>query len=110
MMRGEIWMVAGGTGYAGKPRPALIVQADWLTAEVESVLTCGITSLMQENMLSRPALVPSTDNGLRGPSQVMADKIIAVPRDKLGFRIGAVSGADMARVEQAMLLVLGFGG
>lgn len=110
MKRGEIWTVSGGAGYAGKPRPALIVQADWLTAEVESVLVCGITSLVQDNMLSRPALVPSADNGLRGPSQVMADKIIAVPRDKLGMRIGALSGADMARAEQAMLLVLGFAG
>lgn len=109
MIRGEIWTVSGGAGYAGKPRPALIVQADWLT-DVGSVLVCGITSLVQDNMMSRPALVPSADNGLRGASQVMADNIIAVPRDKLGARIGVVSGADMARVEQAMLLVLGFAG
>ena len=110
MMRGEIWTVSGGAGYAGKPRPALIVQADWLTAEVGSVLICGITSLVQDTMLSRPALVPSADNGLGGASQVMADKIIAVPRDKLAARVGALSRADMARVEQAMLLVLGFAG
>jgi mRNA interferase MazF len=109
MKRGEIWTVAGGTSYAGKPRPALIVQADWLT-DVGSVVTCGITSLVKDDMLARPAVQPSETNGLRGPSQVMADKIIAVPRDKLGYRIGAMSGADMVRVEQAMLLVLGFGG
>lgn len=110
MIRGEIWTVAGGAGYAGKPRPALVVQADWLTAEVESVLTCGLTSLVKNDMLARPAVLPDETNGLRGPSQVMADKIIAVPRNKLRSRIGAVSSADMARVEQAMLLVLGFGG
>jgi mRNA interferase MazF len=110
MMRGEIWTVAGGTGYAGMPRPALIVQTDWLTAEVKSVLTCGLTSLVKNDMLARPALQPDETNGLRGPSQVMTDKIMAVPRDKLGFRIGAVSNVDMARVEHAMLLVLGFGG
>lgn len=110
MKRGEIWTVAGGAGYAGKPRPALIVQADWLTADVGSVLTYGITSLVRDDMFSRPAVAPSADNGLRGPSQVMTDKIMAVPRGKLGFRVGALSKADMARVEQAMLLVLGFGG
>ena len=28
MKRGEIWTVAGGKDYAGKPRPAVIVQDD----------------------------------------------------------------------------------
>lgn len=28
MKRGEIWTVAGGAAYAGKPRPAVIVQDD----------------------------------------------------------------------------------
>ena len=110
MIRGEIWTVSGGPTYARKPRPALIVQADWLTAEVESVLTCGITTLAKDNMLSRPSLVPTSNNGLRDPSQVMIDKMIAVPRDKFGERIGALPDDDMARVEQAMLLVLGFAG
>ena len=110
MIRGEIWTVAGAGGYARKPRPALIVQADWLTAEIESVLTCGITTLATENMQSRPALLPTADNGLRDPSQVMVDKITAVPRDKLGSRIGELSDEDMTRVEQAMLVVLGFAG
>lgn len=110
MIRSEIWTVSGAGGYASKPRPALIVQADWLTAEIESVLTCGITTLAKDNMQSRPALLPSVDNGLREPSQVMVDKITAVPRDKLGQRIGVVSDVDMGRVEQAMLIVLGFAG
>ena len=110
MIRGEIWTVSGGPTYASKPRPALIVQADWLTAEVESLLSCGITTLAKDNMLTRPSLLPTATNGLRDPSQVMIDKIIAVPREKFGARIGALSGDDMARVEQAMLLVLGFAG
>jgi mRNA-degrading endonuclease toxin of MazEF toxin-antitoxin module len=33
--RGEIWTVAGGSGYAGKPRPAVIVQTDMFDAETE---------------------------------------------------------------------------
>jgi hypothetical protein len=40
----------------------------------------------------------------------MIDKIIAGPRDKMGERIGALTVPDMARVENALLLVLGFGG
>lgn len=110
MIRGEIWTVSGAGGYASKPRPALIVQANWLTAEIESVLTCGITTLAKDNMRSRPALLPTVDNGLREPSQVMVDKITAFPRDKLGSRTGELSDEDMTRVEQAMLVVLGFAG
>jgi hypothetical protein len=28
MRRGEVWTVVGGNNYAGKPRPAVIVQDD----------------------------------------------------------------------------------
>ena len=28
MKRGEIWTMAGGSGYASKPRPVVIVQDD----------------------------------------------------------------------------------
>jgi mRNA-degrading endonuclease toxin of MazEF toxin-antitoxin module len=40
----------------------------------------------------------------------MADKIMAVSRTKLGRRLGAVSPADMARVQAALIIVLGFEG
>jgi mRNA-degrading endonuclease toxin of MazEF toxin-antitoxin module len=39
----------------------------------------------------------------------MSEKITAVPRARLGRRIGILSREDMARVERALLLVLGFG-
>jgi len=29
MRRGEVWTVAAGTGYAGKPRPVVILQNVW---------------------------------------------------------------------------------
>lgn len=52
----------------------------------------------------------NADNGLREDCDLMADKIMAVSRSKLGRRIGAVSAEEMNRVENAMLLVLGFAG
>jgi hypothetical protein len=39
----------------------------------------------------------------------MVDKMTAVHRSQLGRCIGALGPEDMTRVEQAMLLVLGFG-
>ena len=43
MKRGEIWTMAGGPGYASKPRPVLIVQDDAFAAR-NSVTVCLITS------------------------------------------------------------------
>jgi mRNA interferase MazF len=36
MRRGEIWTVAGGAAYAGKPRPAVIIQDDGSTPVIQS--------------------------------------------------------------------------
>jgi mRNA interferase MazF len=41
--RGEIWTMAGGPGYASKPRPVLIVRDDAFAAR-NSVTVCLITS------------------------------------------------------------------
>lgn len=109
MIRGEIWTQSGGPSYAGKPRPALILQSD-LLADTESVITCGLTTHRNPVLRSRPPVEPDGNNGLHERSEIMIDKITAVRRDKLGSRIGQLSREDMTRVEQALLLVLGFEG
>ena len=107
MKRGEIWTISGGPGYSGKPRPALIVQSD-LLRDTGSVVICGLTTHENPVLRVRPPVYPDPGNGLTKPSEVMTDKVMAIPRNKLGERIGALSAADMARVEGALLLVLGF--
>lgn len=109
MKRGEIWSISGAPGYGSKARPALIVQTD-IMADTQSIITCGLTSLTLETIPFRPVITPGPDNGLHAPSAIMVDKLTAVPRSKLGQRIGQITPDDMAQVEQAMLLVLGFGG
>ena len=109
MKCGEIWSVSGAAGYGSKPRPALILQSDTL-AGTKSVITCGFTTLIIDGVPFRPLIEPTPKNGLHAPSSVMADKMIAVQREKAGQRIGQLSAEDMALVEEAMLLVLGFAG
>ena len=46
MRRGEIVTVAVQGDY-GKPRPAVVIQSDWL-AETESVLVCLLISTTRE--------------------------------------------------------------
>lgn len=108
MNRGEVWTVAGGPDYAGKPRPAVIVQDDRfeLTA---SVTVCAFTSDATEAPLFRLPVRPSATNGLRAESRLMIDKIMTVPRARVGMRVGRLSDMDLLRLNRAIVVFLGIG-
>jgi mRNA interferase MazF len=103
--RGEIWTVSGG-GYAGKPRPAVIIQDDRFDATA-SVTICAFTSDETDAPLFRLPIEPGESNGLRSPSRLMVDKITTVSKDKLGERIGRLNDADVVRLNRAILVFLG---
>ena len=86
MRRGDLVTVSAPRAY-GKPRPAVVIQSDWLTA-TDSVLVALLTSARVEAPLYRLTVEPSQLNGLKAPSQVMIDKIVAIPRKKCGSVIG----------------------
>lgn len=107
MKRGEIWTQSGGPGYASKPRPVLIVQSDVLQG-TNSVVICLFTSLEGARLNARLPFEATAENGLLEASELMADKIMTVPRTKLGKRIGSLSVEEMGEVQQALAFVLGF--
>jgi mRNA interferase MazF len=109
MRRGEVWTVAGGAGYAGKPRPAVIVQEDSFDG-TDSVTICAFTTDATVAPLFRLEVVPSARNGLRAACRMMVDKITTVPRSKLGARVGRLDDADVVRLNQAMMVFLGLAG
>jgi mRNA interferase MazF len=109
LKRGEIWTIAGGNDYAGKPRPALIVQDDRFDA-TGSITICAITTDKSEAPLFRIVIQPSDQNGLTSISRLMVDKITTIPKSKLGRRIGNLDAADLVRINQAMLIFLGLAG
>jgi mRNA interferase MazF len=104
--RGEIWTVSGGGEYAGKPRPAVILQDDNFTATA-SVSICAFTSDPTEAPLFRIAVTPNRQNGLTTESRLMADKLTTVSRAKLGQKVGELAAADMKRLERAIMVFLG---
>jgi mRNA interferase MazF len=106
MKRGEIWTIAGGKDYAGKPRPAVIVQ-DGSFDGTDSITICAFTTDETEAPLFRPAVEPNERNGLRATCRLMVDKITTVPKAKVGARTGQLDDDDMLRLNQAMLVFLG---
>jgi mRNA interferase MazF len=103
--RGDVWTVSA-TGYAGKPRPAVILQDDRFDA-TESLTICLFTTDATDAPLFRIRVEPDDGNGLREPSRLMADKIVIVSRERLGRRIGRLAAADMTRLDRAVLVFLG---
>ena len=101
----KVWTVSGA-GYAGKPRPAVIVQDDRFDATA-SITICVFTTDQTEAPLIRLPVAPSESNGLRSASRLMADKITTVPKTRLGQRIGQLSALDMERLSHAIVRFLG---
>ena len=109
MKRGEIWTVAGGSGYTGKPRPAVVVQDDRFGL-TNSVTLCALTSDPLESPLLRLPVKPSTVNGLRLECRLMLDKLTIVPRARMGRKIGSLDDADLMRMNRGLLVFLGLAG
>ncbi|MCX7228572.1 MAG: type II toxin-antitoxin system PemK/MazF family toxin [Burkholderiales bacterium] len=106
MRRGDLVTVALQGAY-GKPRPALVIQSDLFDAH-PSIAVLPVTSALRDAPLFRIRVEPSPGNGLRQPSDVMADKPQTVPRDKVGEAIGHLPDDTMLRVNRALALFLGF--
>ena len=109
MKRGEIWTVAAGAGYAGKPRPVVIVQDDRFDA-TDSITICAFTTDPTEAPLFRLAVEPNDANGLKAPCRLMVDKITTVPKARIGARVGRLGDEDLLRLNRAMLVFLGMAG
>ncbi len=108
MRRGDLVTVALQGDY-GKPRPALVIQADQF-ADLGSVVILPITSTLVDAPLLRPTVEPTPENGLRKASQIMLDKPMTVKADKIGATFGHLNDASMVSVNRSLALVLGLAG
>jgi mRNA interferase MazF len=106
MKRGDIWTIAGGNDYAGKPRPVVIVQDDRFD-DTRSITVCSFTTNKMEAPLFRIRVEPNERNGLRATCRLMVDKITTLPKAKVGARVGRLDDEDILRLNQALLVFLG---
>jgi len=105
MRRGDIVTVAIN-GDFGKPRPALIIQADQFDA-TGTVAVLLISSTLIEAPLIRPTIQPTPQSGLRKASQVMVDKAMSVKRDGIGAMIGRLDDESLLAVTRSLAVFLG---
>jgi mRNA interferase MazF len=103
--RGDLVTVAIGGDY-GKPRPALVIQADAFAA-LPSVTVLRLTSEIHAEHLVRVTVPPTVENGLRAPSQIMIDKAMTIPRVRIGKVIGHLDDGLIRTVEQTLARFLG---
>ena len=105
MRRGDLVTVALH-GEQGKPRPALVVQADHF-AGLAGMTVLPITGTLLDVPLVRVQVEPDAQNGLTKRSQVMVDKPQTPPRSKVGEAFGRLDDATMLAVNRALALFLG---
>ncbi len=105
MKRGDVVIVTHGE--LGRPRPVVIVQTDELGDATTTVLACPITSKLTEKLPVRPTVEANAENGLRLRSQIMADKTLAVPRDRVRRVLGTLDSSVIDQLDRALLVVFG---
>ena len=105
MKRGDLVTIAVAGDY-GKPRPALVVQAD-VFSELSGLAVLPLTSELHDWPTFRVTVEPTTENGLRKASQVMIDRAVTLPRTKAGRSFGRLDAAVMGKVERALAVFLG---
>lgn len=104
-MRGDFVTIAM-QGDFGKPRPALVIQADPFS-EHATVTVLPVTSTLIGAPLFRITVQPSAKNGLQKASQVMVDKAMTVNRDKIGQTFGRIDADAMVEIERCLAVFLG---
>jgi mRNA interferase MazF len=93
-------------GDFGKPRPALIIQADQFEPSA-TVTILPITSKIIAAPLLRINIQPDHENGLQKPSQVMVDKTMTVKRDKVKPAFGQLAPDKLIEVDRCLAIFLG---
>lgn len=104
--RGTVLLVSPGGVGGRKPRPSIVVQASGLDFP-ETIVVVPLTTSDSAMPDLKPTFQPDETNGLKEQSNLMIQRIGSVRKSDVGDLIGAMSDEDMARVDAALLMLLG---
>lgn len=108
LSRGDLITIAVQGDY-GKPRPAVVVQAN-VFLRLKSIMVLPLTSDTQaEANLFRVKVYPNHENCLRIISHVMVDKAMPIPADKIGKCFGKLSPSIMRDIDRCIVTLFGVG-
>jgi len=107
IQRGDLITVAL-RGDAGKPRPALVIQANYFS-DLSTIVVLPLTSTLLDLPLVRVTIEPLPATGLQQRSQVMISRPQFVPRARIGQVIGSVDAATLLEVTRRLAVLLGIG-
>lgn len=93
----------------GGTRPVLVVQNDTGNRYSPTVIVLAVTSATGKPPLPMHVRIPAEGNGLQRDSVALAEQIRTIDKRRLRERIGKVSPAVLAEVEEALRLSLGLG-
>ena len=107
IQRGDLITVAL-RGDAGKPRPALVIQADHFV-DLSTIVVLPLTSTLLDLPLVRVTIEPLPATGLQQRSQVMISRPQFAPRARLGPVIGSIDTGTLLEVTRRLAVLLGIG-
>jgi len=112
LRRGDIfwvdWSPGRGSEQTGR-RPALIVQADAANRHPRypNTIVAAVSTKGRAEVSVHVLVEPSAENGLSSVSYVKCEQLQTVDKSRLEERLGWLSEADLARVEEALRIMLG---
>lgn len=92
----------------GGVRPVLVVQNDVGNKFSPTVIAAAITSQLDKARLPTHIALPASSCGLQKNSVVLLEQIRTLDKTRLKEKIGELPTGMMARVNEALLISLGF--
>ena len=92
----------------GGVRPVLVVQNDVGNKYSPTVIAAAVTSKINKAKLPTHIELPSNMYGLQKDSVILLEQIRTLDKKRLKERIGELNETTMSRVDNAILISLGF--
>lgn len=105
MKRGDVVIVVAPGDY-GKPRPAVVVQADGFLDDFDSILVCPMTSDSTSHSVARIAVAPTSTTGLVSYSNIMIDKLSVIAKAKISRVVGRLDEATLEHLDSSLSIFL----
>jgi mRNA interferase MazF len=109
MRKFEIWLADLDPSFgteAGKIRPVIIVQTDFLNGRHKSTIICPITSKVKTKIGILSIHLKNGDGGLNADSDIMLDQIRAIDNVRFVKKIGDLPAQYQAQLEQNLRDIL----